>query len=246
MTVTSFTLSLSQNHWIELCPQQKIGTNNKSTPQFHKSPGKKERPSCKRISSWRFQPICKILSSKWKSSPSRDENQKKHHLDYLDCFSFSLGGWGWPWPKTWVYCVWTPFLKTSTCWDVFLAPKLPLPCLFCDFVLGNVMLLQGFPSSIWNFSNWTSCLKLRVATFLVPNNYIKLMPLRDCSYHCHWYDPVFLEDSGGKQIHHIAFPSIIKGLEMTPCKEKSSSSDPYSTSMSMGGKNTCFEIPPKK
>ena len=35
-------------------------------------------------------------------------------------------------------------------------------------------------------------------------------------------------------------------LEMTPCKQKSSSSAPYSNSMSMGGKNTCFEIPPKK
>ena len=44
----------------------------------------------------------------------------------------------------------------------------------------------------------------------------------------------------------IPFPSRIMGLEMPPCKQKSSSSVPYSTSMSMGGKNTYFEIPPQK
>ena len=44
------------------------------------------------VSSWWFQPICKIWSSKWTSSPSRDENSKNiwnHHL--------GIGSWNLVW-----------------------------------------------------------------------------------------------------------------------------------------------------
>ena len=93
---------------LNFVPSKKLGPTTKAPRNSTNPPQKKKGLLAKGFLVGGFNPSAKYYRQNG-NLPQAGMNIKKknHHLDYLDCFSFSLGGWGWPWPKTCVYCVWT-------------------------------------------------------------------------------------------------------------------------------------------